>query len=78
MSAGSDPRYSHAEQRLLKRVEALGSRHALTEMTDTELDRWTRACETMLARPGQANSANRRWRQLLQDAHAERATRHPR
>ena len=63
---------------LALRVELLGSPHALSGMSDRELGLWMRTCATMLARPGRANGAQRKWRHLLQDAHLERQARRTR
>jgi hypothetical protein len=70
--------FSPPVRALLSRVEQLGSRRALPAMTDTELELWRQACETMSARPARASSAQRTWRQLLADATSEQAVRRTR
>jgi hypothetical protein len=60
---------------LVSSVDLLGSRRALRAMSDAELADWMRACWAMLARPGRASTAQRRWRQLLADASSEQAVR---
>jgi hypothetical protein len=75
MSGTFDARFSPVERGLLSRVERQGSSRAVAEMSDPELDQWTRACRAMAARTGLANSARRSWKRLLAGARAERSIR---
>jgi len=72
-----DPALSDRARGLLSRVERHGADRALGQMTDPDLDHFIDACQMMLARPGRAASAHRRWRELLTAAHAEHTIRNP-
>ena len=73
-----DLSFSDPIRELASRVELIGSPHALSGMSDSELKLWTQTCAAMLSRPGRANGAQRKWRHLLRDAHREQDARRTR
>jgi hypothetical protein len=73
-----DPSFSGPIRELASQVELIGSPHALSEMSDHELELWTQTCAAMVSRPGRANGAQRKWRHLLQDARLEQDARRTR
>lgn len=73
-----DLSFSGPPGELTSRVELIGSPHALSGMSDRELELWERTCVGMLGRPGRANDAQRKWRHLLRDARLEQDARRTR
>jgi hypothetical protein len=73
-----DLSFSGPIRELASLVERIGSPHALSGMSDQQLELWTQTCAAMVNRPGRANGAQRKWRHLLQDANLEHDARRTR